>query len=676
MSRIVALVFTIILLIGSMISPVLGMPSQKDDDESGITYCRDDDDDMNGQVSIDTSSDFCQKMLWVHYDDYTRSDEVRLYIYGKWSGTVSNSVTWSHRIKVNGEEATTFKTHLHFNNNAFIWSYFVIPKNVIISGACNWVYIGDKNTPTNAEDLDIGVDTSFSLPSTNPDSFQDVQRSWTDDEEQISGSFPWREFDGELMIYFEFVSIDEDQSFGHDSSCGWPVEIEEYKDWDGDSCGIQIDWTTKSQNDFDSIYKVRLYLYGHSSGSALMSANGIRISVNGNSIDINPNNHFPVFFSKWSGFEIYNMDDKLNWLTRGGNEIKIYATDFDNQKNNLVLLTQNTDSDDTWYHFWDEDLGDDGEWVGAYNDPDDPANSKDILFRIEVYESRSTNDIGGTGLTEYGIIDMHSYYWYDDELDTTGITGIKTDLDNIGYSKTFDVSGPFATQWLVFGEKRSKYDVGGDLVDLLIFYGLGDQESIRLYYNDIDSALDDPVYDKRREYDREHTNDDQLDFSSSHLDSCTEAEGNEAEPWGPYQGKDVGSDGFDYDCEWVFFFSDNTLKGHDTDKTGDNDFQTLLYHGLHAVYGFTGDFDEWEWDALQTVMCTVIDLCWGTEDYPMTIMDAFRTACEDVDIYEWACYYHSENDDDYLWGVSGSERIVTQDEIGRDDIMFISGGEP
>jgi hypothetical protein len=648
-----------VLLVVSCVPSVMSIPDQKDDDEAGITYSRDDDNEINGFENVASNLDIVTKKLWVYYDDYWESDEIRLYIYGKLYETKDSNLQFSHKIIIDGQLAVTFLASDNYNFQQFIWTYFVIDKSFIYPNSCVQIMITDS-TDASKENLIIGVDTTFTVPGSNPDpdNFMDYDRSWTDSEY-------WDDFDGELMIYFEFVSLDETWSDGHTGQPSPFFDIYLRKDRAlgggiyADICGFEFDWSGMTANYFDTVYKVRLQIYGRACGSINPADDNIEIwvndylGVNGQVIEFNPYDCFSENDWYWAGFEIYNVEDRDDWLTNDVNQIYIAETDNDINNNNLRIATTVVgDDDDSWWYFYDED---DDEYKGAgppdWGDPEATANDMNIMFYIEVFKSNPQNERHSSKMYEVGIINvlwpMWSYMLEDRGIYDPG--GLKEDFEDNGWYWLFDTGDHDSTQWRFYGERRSKYDIGGDLADLTIFNGHGLREEAVLQY----------TMSAWGEFDKRHYNEDRMDFASHHMDTCTEAEGNDESLY-----ENIGSDGLDFDCDWMIFYACLVLKGHNSPTSADNDFLTLLWHGLHGVFGFTTDTGD---DEMNDAQADFFDYAWDT-DY--TIYEAFEESCEDNMLNDWAYYYHTSNADDVLWGDPDVNEGVTPDVLIKTDIDF------
>ncbi len=646
-------------------------PDQKDDDEAGLTFCRDDDGimDNNEWVTLVGNGDWVIKKMWIYYDDWKYTDKVRLYIYGKFAeGLDPNS--YSHEIFIDGQSVIKFRSSDNFNRDAFMWTFFEIDKEYLTPNSCVEIKI-EKIIGNGWEHLLIGYDDSFDLPAGNPNTFQDFGRSWTDN--QAGQNDPWNHFNGELMMYLEFAKIDESKSIKHDGQPGqFSVEIQEKRNPPSDfadALGLWIDWSSFSVAEFNSIYKVRLYIYAKATGNIDTSVENMEIWVNdyagddGRVITFNPAEHFNDHKWYWGYFEIYNCEDKWNWLFKGLNVIYIVDTDTDTSKNNLQVATEIVgDSDDCWWYFWDETLQP-PDYNGVWGLPSNPANNKNIMFKVEVYESQSTNEINGQNLYEIGIIAQDEYLILTPQLDMSCIDNLKTDFTSNNYECLFDLRGKDICQWSIYGERRSRYDIGGDLADIIFIYSYGEQELIKLYYDEWYYYLD------RDRIDDNHFNDDMTDFQSKNLDYCTEAEGNDESEIDKYLVETQGSDGLDFDCEWIFFFADEVLQGHGQPHAGNNDFQTLLWHGVHAIFGFYGDIDETS-ASFKIMVEDLFSYWWGGPGDPSEkVIDGFIQSCTANNIQDFIYYYHASNADDFLWGAPGSGK-VTPDVLRRDDIAY------
>jgi len=655
-----AIILVIILLTTTF--PLTGaVQDQRDDDECGITYSRDDD-GSNGGFCVDLISpgDWCIKKLWVYYDDYYYSDEIRLYIYGKMIEQRDTNVLWSHKIYIDGVQAKQFRASSYFNSDTFIWTYFVIDKSFINPNTCVEVRIlKNPLVPAGKEALQIGKDCSFVISSTNPDPYQDYGRSWTNLD---TGQDPWNDFDGEIMVYFEFVDIDNNKCSGHQSTAGtFVIKLEEERaapNDDADSCGIELDWSGMTVQEFDSIYKTRIFIRGMAKGQANVALDNIQLTVNGNSISFNPYKTFNSHEYGWVGFEIFNMDDKALWLVRGINSISLHDTDDNNNRNNLWISTEDQDSDDSWWYYYDEGSS---QYLGEHEDPSDNDNDKDIQYYVEVYKARTGNEKGSTNFYELGMIIMEDPAYYV-PLQHDGIDAMKTDFENGNYETFFDLRDLDPTMWSIYGERRSKYDEGGDLVDILVYYGHGAPEVFQLYY--------DYLY-----YDLGYSNGGRINFNSIDRSLCTPAEGNDEGLTDKYMYEDRGSDGFDLDTEWILLYSCSVLAGHVNKEdpgthgctNANNDFLTLLYHGLHFIFGFTEDILQ---SSANDAAAEFFDECWGDVGIPAkSVRTAWEDSCENNNLFTWAYYYHTSNQNDFLWGVDDPGR-VTPDVNDKSDIAF------
>ncbi len=410
-----------------------------------------------------------------------------------------------------------------------------------------------------------------------------------------------------------------------------------------------------------------MYLFGISRGLPSTTVNNIELRINdadgsaGRVIEFNSFKRFNKYEWTWSCFEITNVGEKADWLIHGVNYIDIYDTDTLGLFNNLGIATTKftgseiLDRQDSWWYFWDEDKNPE-EFTGEWREPQNAECDENIIFVLEVYKARKYNERGNSKLYELGMGTPHiteeDYEW-----DQSGVNDLYNDFTSNGYESLFFAKDEYFTQWRFYGERRSKFDLGGDLADILIYNGDGEREIATLpyFYCGLYSDIGE-VYN--------HRNEDLLDFTSRDV-TCSEAEGNDDHPSNIYYIENVGSDGFDFDTEWLILFYCSCLKSHDITKK-DNSFQTLLWHGMHAVFGFINVIYE-EYEVIPA-MKDFFEHCWGDEiTDPKTIYDAFREICTDYTMPGYY-YYHTSNDDDYIWGVDGENRKVTEDVIIRTDI--------
>ena len=364
------------------------------------------------------------------------------------------------------------------------------------------------------------------------------------------------------------------------------------------------------------------------------------------------------------------------------NYIDIVDTDNIRGQNDLRITLQEVDSGDCWWYYYYDDLIPPRYW-GDYRKPDHMDCSMDLQIYIEVYESVGLNIFGGQELYECGVCAVEYSYCPGLSVSDQGVWDLRFDLVSNGYQGLFYFTDDKVTQWHVYGERRSLYDVGGDMVDFMMVSSHGYRGKCKFYYGGrtlpgepVD--LDDGTH---LLWDEEHYNGDRIDFQAT--TTCTEAEGNDEivdASQSRYIIEGIGSDGFDLDTEWLFLFPCSVLMGYDTPETDDSNIQTLLWHGMHGVFGNILPIYETHDNSVQSCF---FEYCWGLpvgDDPalpPMTVYEAWDHAYRKTGLLgTGAYYYHLSNAEDYLWGCPSWDPVtrsggVTSDVLARDDIRFV-----
>jgi len=107
---------------------------------------------------------------------------------------------------------------------------------------------------------------------------------------------------------------------------------------------------------------------------------------------------------------------------------------------------------------------------------------------------------------------------------------------------------------------------------------------------------------------------------------------------------DYSEDGLDCDAEWVWYMCCDVMRPM-SGENKDNVFITLLYHGVHMLFGNDDPFNEDQGEAIVERFIYNI----FTQEY--TIYDAWEDAYEYNNLHMGIVYYHSSNVNEYFWGI-------------------------
>jgi hypothetical protein len=116
--------------------------------------------------------------------------------------------------------------------------------------------------------------------------------------------------------------------------------------------------------------------------------------------------------------------------------------------------------------------------------------------------------------------------------------------------------------------------------------------------------------------------------------------------------EDDGSDGFEFDLEWIFIFSPEIF------YDGSNSYyQTLLWHGAHGVYGFNVVTVS-DLDTLIEIFYTYLQTYY--------VVEAWEEMCDYYNV-EGRYFYNSDTLGEYIWG---KKQPSMQDSLDRSKIVY------
>ena len=634
------------------------IPPDYDMDNAGNHVVRDDDGTREATVT-QYQGDEIYKRLWVYHNNIEDADRIHLWIYGRLhEGSASAT---SHEVYINDVQVMSFSAKKNFVPGEWRWRSFNLEKDDLVVGACNEILIRSKQGVSTI--LDIGVDTDFRRVNDGLGVCHDFDRSYWYDAAPVPTMHWPNQFSGEFMIHLEFIAVHEGWSGGFQTQTTVNKVLQHTSDpppaSDWDSAGIIIDWTGMDQATFERIYKARLWVYCKPDG--LINYNdddAFGISVNG--VDqwyFNPWKELPHGSFSWLITTIFDISgtnmDNLDYGANGFNKINIFSFDHDDVNNNLQIAhLSDTDNGlnfpSTWWYI--KTGSDPDTYDGDFEDPGDCTG--ELVIYVEVFLSDLMKDpnsevfrYGSSAVIDNRDGDFNGY-------SMTAPNALKADFDGHGtYQYNFLIAGDEVRQFTIYGEQRapSESEVG-DCSDIYFHYGPGDPDrpnnpgTITLYEGrkvNLQWLFGDAAY---------HNNDDRHDFTSAGV-TLTEAEGNDFS----VSEEDDGSNGFNFDLEWLFIFSPGVF------NSGANSwYQTLLWHGAHGVYGF----DDVTPQELEDIMEDFYELGLNVS----TVNTAFRNMCNWNDV-AGKYFYNTDNPNDWMWG---KDQIAFIDSLDRDNIDFRS----
>jgi hypothetical protein len=610
-------------------------PVDIDMDNAGNHIVRDDDGTREHLIT-QYQGDEIYKRLWVYYNNIEDVDLIQLWIYAKLYESAPTGPT--HELYINNILVKTFAARDHFVPGQWRWAALTLSYTDLAVGACNEICIRSIAATVI---IDYGVDQTFQRVDELQNNIHDFDRSyWYDDMPVPTFTLP-TQFDGEFMIYLEFVAVYEEWSMGYKTENAAESKILKYakaggSDWD--SAGFELDWTGMDQQTFNDIYKVRFWVYCKPDGVVNLADNqALKLMVNGNEIyTFNPWKEIPWGEYSWKIFTIHDIADGFNrYLGYGAgnglNHIDIHANNA-NPNDNYLKIAKYHSTIDNQYTWWYIKTGSNPDtFDGEYQAPG--SCNGDLAMRVEVFLSDSLKDstaklfrFGSSAIINNRDLDFNGY-------SMNGPNFAKNSFDaDQAYDNNYLQSGPNVRQWTIYGEQRSYSESSvGDCTDIYFHYGPGKTGTLALFELEINGGqwlIGQSTY---------HNNDDRHDFTTTGV-TLTEAENNDFSTL----EEDDGSNGFNFDLEWIFIFSDHVL------SDGKNSwYQTLLWHGGHALFGFN---DISQADLEDVMLMTSAKL--SSEG----VVSAFEAACDWYGV-QGRYFYNTNYPGEWMWGqgMSGHE---------------------
>jgi hypothetical protein len=573
-----------------------------DPDESGYAPTTMDCDTSNeDSFCIDQYDDFCRKKIWVNSDEIADSDGVHVMVYGKAAGSEGNTYGASIIINDNTayEDSEDFFPTDYFSPYRFGWHLFWFPTSDFIGDSWNTIDIVGYDSDYTKENLWVGIDQSFPSSDTYP--VYDFQRSAWDNSNNQN---PDPDFDtGELMIRIYFYSEDTgfyDYDYERDSVI--PID-DTY-----DKCEKQF---LINSGELSDCTMAQIAIWGYAWGTANPNSNSCYVKINGDKIYFNV---YDVFMDNIYGFGIINFPAD-EYLIENSENSFYFGDDSDYQSENFAigLDTDTVHHDSKWFY---SDGTTHGYWSWGPNHPHDEG---ELMISFCLFERRETSDYR----KEYSITYIENYE-YSETLDIDCAPYLQDYLADRSWNEVqYAHDTPYVDEGDFYEEFTDDAGEGdcADSADFLYHAGHGYREMVTLYHD-----------------------------QGTNLHGCDDTVRFTFDPNAPtYQmilECDISGDGLDCDAEWIWLQVCRLLEGRTNDN--DNIFKTILYHGAHILFSNDASNDITD-AAMESIM---ISFCSYAFDGEHTIIEAFDAAYYDAGKTMGKYFYHSCNEDDYLWGVS------------------------
>ncbi|MBM4249891.1 MAG: hypothetical protein FJ149_10770 [Euryarchaeota archaeon] len=576
-----------------------------DPDESGFApTTMDCDSSIEDAFCLDCYDDKLIKKIWVSSDEISYSDAVQIYVYGLSDG--DSGINDLMKIIINeGEENTAYEEFyptLCFSPNTWGWHYFWFDKECFIGDTWNTIAIEGIGYDWTKEILWVGIDKSF--PTAFNYDVPDFQRSaWTNDLYGEGEQLNPIDDTGELMIRVYFYN-EQTGYYEHDYERDDLVAIDDASDWCEKTIYI---------NGLSDVTMAQIGIWGYAWGDPDPNQTDLYLEINGdygNRIYFHAYDIFKDNVWDWGIME-FPAKEYLNdyyWNTfKFGDE----SWDYEVENFAIGLDTDTINTNHSRWRWYDN------QWHGNASYLTDQG---ELMISFCLFDRRTASDYN----KEFSITFIEDY---DNEtscpdLDLDYAVTLKDELVNQGWMNTQYLSDGEVLEGTFYQEFRNEYQtLSADSADFIFHTGHGDPQWIILKDNDGTNT---------------HDPEDDVAFTY--------------ELYYPWQNNifilesDYSEDGLDCDAEWVWYMSCDVMRpmsGEDTD----NVFITLLYHGIHMLFGNDDPFTVPQGEAIVERFIYNI----FTREY--TIYSAWREAYEYNGVHSGIVYYHSSNINEYFWGI-------------------------
>lgn len=627
-------------------------------------------------VNFDYVDDEIFKMFFIGAKEYDNADYVHLWVYARaWGEPQETSVGHSHEIIIeNGDHphnpppseprypggaiAYTFYSFEKFDNPDYQWQRFQLQKSLFKKSSWNRVYIEDVDPVDvgsyhgwDVNNIQIGIDLTFGPAD-------DLDKSYW-----YSGANPPtpdpKDCTGELMMALEFVDKEKDTQYFPAIGQQWDNAVH-----NGEMTWIPIDdsndnaywYIYLTSTEWTNTHYVRLFVYGYAWTSDPSSETNLKVDVNGHTYNIYPmkdyNTCYPIGAWSWVVIDRAHLKTTSDpWPNY--NLFRFYDTTSYTHTNLGIALFPNKDEDHSCWKYnagsgdvghcdWELDQGELGVYLVLYGDA-----LADIWDRT-IY----TMELSNSRTQQIEPYDPALDYIWD------GSTVLGNKLEN---EKSWDhdslVQQDYRNGNIMQGKIYSElYDNQGDYCDIIVLSGHG-EESTGWWILPQYSLPDDHSYDD-------------VAFFKTLPEDYSEAEYYEF-GYSNFAGADYGEDGFSFNTDWLFFFSCDILGNGNDQFYSDSAWRTLLFHGMHGVFGYFNDFvprDEKYDDFISDFYDYLTN---GGLQPANKIITAFKTCSEGTHLVQfeppnsyyngWAYFIHDNCVDDYIWD---------QGSVGNDPDMW------
>lgn len=592
-----------------------------DFDSSGVHINRDCQSTPGSSVLLDDSYDIAEKYIMLFPADYNDHTHVYINICGKAAGE-----TWdapSHAIYVVTVEKGwqcigSFNAHDWFSTSEFEWRKMeILPQYFSVFdgfyGTSNTIIIEDITNSQTYENLYVGIDTF--RPT-----FDDFERSYWDTTGNPTDN--QYECNGELSIWLEFQDV-KYNIYNAD-----PIsETQAYIDDNQDYATKYFDLTYANLQD---VIAGEIYIYGHGFGgnyghsyppvAMFIAINDLQIFFNVEDV-FGENNQWC-----WGaiGFPVQGH------LFNGNNNVVMIHDDTENTESQNLAIGIDTDTDDDeseWQYNYQ------GNWYGGWCPQ---YCTGELMIGMRLFHA-----YGAPTISTFSTICCASYYYGNYNLSQGSTHWIRDDLLNRG--------------WLCVLEKYNEDIYEGDFylqgcandADFIYFHGHSESNCVKLYYylpyNNQANPMDQSAFRIRYHY----------RSGVGYVDTLE---------------CDWSADGLDKEPEWIFFDSCEIISGSSFPPSNNSQFQQLLYHGAHFLFGYWYEICESNPSYLLVQYFNYF--AFGNPQLgiqPHSVNDAYEMANNIDGVSPWAYYCHSGNYGEYLWGVDSGPNA---DSYEHDDLIF------
>lgn len=612
---------TLLLLVVCL--PVKGLGI--DQDESGyFPTTIDCDNSAETSVCLDYNDDIAVKKMWVGSDEKYQAGGIWLKLYGEAGGLTY--VGNSHKISINGVDRIWFNAHTYFSTEKFGWSTFFLNANWLNGSQWNKIRIYCLNNPNyhnySYESLYIGIDTTFR--ANDPYPVVDFNRSsWSNSWTQGYPDPDSTDCTGELMLrFYPFHEHANKNDFANSR------EDAVYIDCLDDFAQKTI---TLTEQDLSGVTRAQLFIWGYAWGDEERNNQNDGIQINNlQTIFFNAYDVFQKNCWQWGAIDIWVP----GLLVVGQNYFNFIdqRSTFDRENYAIGVDT------DTIYnppHSW---------WL--YNDGQEHqsnALSGELMVALELYQSDHVEpykELYATGIEHYN-------GYPNDDLTNDDMYVLESLFEDYGWTTVGNVTNENVREGCFYEEQYwSPYAPlnGSDVADFEYHTGHGGRGTITL----------------------SNCGDNQIDPYDLNYNLVVNIADNQY-----LLETDISSDGLDKDTEWVWISACSLLRGYDSAASADSVWQTLLYHGLHYLFGYYDDsLPDGEQGETYSDWGVAIYFCYYAFQLGYPVSSAYILANWVVSCDGWCYYYHTCNANDYLWGASAGP---TPDCYEHDDIDFTHG---